>query len=127
MNSHYNEVKVNEKQGIEFVKTEEEWENYKKLTECLFVVDVKKEKIAINEANILKIPVIGLVDSDSDPSGIDFVIPGNDDSIKSIKLISSVISNSILEGKQLFAKKSKRPNSPAKPRVSESTKSPEQN
>ena len=54
------------------------------------------------------------------------MIPGNDDSIKSIKLISSVISNSILEGKQLFAKKSKRPNSPAKPRVTESTKSPEQ-
>ena len=70
--------------------------------------------------------VIGLVDSDSDPSGIDFVIPGNDDSIKSIKLISSVISNSILEGKQLFAKKNKRPNAPTKPRVKESTKSPEQ-
>ena len=100
--------------------------NYKKLPDCLFVVDVKKEKIAINEANILKIPVIGLVDSDSDPSGIDFVIPGNDDSIKSIKLISSVISNSISEGKQLFAKKNKRPNSPAKPRVKESTKSPEE-
>ena len=91
--------------------------NYKKLPECLFVVDVKKEKIAINEANILKIPVIGLVDSDSDPSGIDFVIPGNDDSIKSINLISSVISNSILEGKQLFAKRSKRRGEPRRRKI----------
>jgi small subunit ribosomal protein S2 len=89
--------------------------NYKKLPDCLFVVDVKKEKIAINEANILKIPVVGLVDSDSDPSGIDFVIPGNDDSIKSIKLISDVISNSIIEGKGLFAQKTKRPPQSQKP------------
>ena len=69
---------------------------------------------------------MGIVDSNADPDLIDYVIPGNDDSIKSIKLISSVISNSISEGKQLFAKKNKRPNSPAKPRVKESTKSPEE-
>ena len=65
--------------------------------------------------------MIGLVDSDSDPSGIDYVIPGNDDSIKSIKLISDVISNSIIEGKGLFAQKSKRPpqsqKPPAKPSI----------
>ena len=99
--------------------------NYKKLPDCLFVVDVKKEKIAINEANILKIPVIGLVDSDSDPSGIDYVIPGNDDSIKSIKLISSVISNAILEGKQINAKKVKKPVS-SQPAKSSDTQKPEQ-
>tara|TARA_Y100001970_G_scaffold252368_1_gene326126 strand:- start:1254 stop:2048 length:795 start_codon:yes stop_codon:yes gene_type:complete len=99
--------------------------NYKKLPDCLFVVDVKKEKIAINEANILKIPVIGLVDSDSDPTGIDYVIPGNDDSIKSIKLISSVISNAILEGKQINAKKVKKPLA-SQPTKTKSTQKPEQ-
>ena len=99
--------------------------NYKKLPDCLFVVDVKKDKIAIYEANILKIPVIGLVDSDSDPSGIDYVIPGNDDSIKSIKLISSVISNAILEGKQINAKKVKKPVS-SQPAKSSDTQKPEQ-
>ena len=61
----------------------------------------EKEKIAINEANILNIPVIGLVDSDSDPDGIDYIIPGNDDSIRSIKLISNVIADAIIEGKTL--------------------------
>ena len=72
-----------------------------KLPDCLYVIDVKKEKIAINEANILNIPVIGLVDSDSDPEGIDYIIPGNDDSIRSIKLISNVIADAIIEGKTL--------------------------
>ena len=72
-----------------------------KLPDCLYVIDVKKEKIAINEANILNIPVIGLVDSDSDPEGIDYIIPGNDDSIRSIKLISNVIADAIVEGKTL--------------------------
>ena len=71
------------------------------MPDCLYVVDVKKEKIAIYEANILNIPVIGLVDSDSDPDGIDYIIPGNDDSIRSIKLISNVIADAIIEGKTL--------------------------
>ena len=75
-----------------------------KIPDCLYVIDVKKEKIAINEANILNIPVIGLVDSDSDPTGIDYIIPGNDDSIRSIKLISNVIADSIIEGKTLVQK-----------------------
>lgn len=75
-----------------------------KIPDCLYVIDVKKEKIAINEANILNIPVIGLVDSDSDPTGIDYIIPGNDDSIRSIKLISNVIADAIIEGKTLVQK-----------------------
>ena len=75
-----------------------------KIPDCLYVIDVKKEKIAIHEANILNIPVIGLVDSDSDPSGIDYIIPGNDDSIRSIKLISNVIADAIIEGKTLVQK-----------------------
>jgi len=91
-----------------------------KLPDCLYVIDVKKEKIAINEANILNIPVIGLVDSDSDPDGIDYIIPGNDDSIRSIKLISNVIADAIIEGKTLVKTKSKT-NVPA----TQSTKKPE--
>ena len=81
-----------------------------KLPDCLYVIDVKKEKIAINEANILNIPVIGLVDSDSDPTGIDYIIPGNDDSIRSIKLISNVIADAIIEGKTLVQKAKPKPN-----------------
>ena len=92
-----------------------------KLPDCLYVIDVKKEKIAINEANILNIPVIGLVDSDSDPDGIDYIIPGNDDSIRSIKLISNVIADAIIEGKTLVKKPKPKTNVPA----TQSTKKPE--
>ena len=84
----------------------------KKLPDCIYVIDVKKEKIAINEANILNIPVIGLVDSDSDPDGIDYIIPGNDDSIRSIKLISNVISDAIIEGKTLVKTPKPKSNTP---------------
>ena len=84
-----------------------------KLPDCLYVIDVKKEKIAINEANILNIPVIGLVDSDSDPEGIDYIIPGNDDSIRSIKLISNVIADAIVEGKTLVKTLKPKTNDPS--------------
>ena len=84
-----------------------------KLPDCLYVIDVKKEKIAINEANILNIPVIGLVDSDSDPEGIDYIIPGNDDSIRSIKLISNVIADAIVEGKTLVKTLKPKTNAPS--------------
>ena len=65
-----------------------------------------------NEANILNIPVIGLVDSDSDPDGIDYIIPGNDDSIRSIKLISNIISDAIIEGKTLVKTPKPKSNTP---------------
>lgn len=71
------------------------------LPDLIFIVDQKKELIAIKEANKLKIPVICLADTNADPDGIDFLIPGNDDAIRSIKLISSKIADAILEGKQL--------------------------
>ncbi|MFL5354586.1 30S ribosomal protein S2 [Archangium sp.] len=69
-----------------------------KLPKCLFVVDPKKEHIAVHEANRLGIPVIGVVDTNCDPDGIDFVIPGNDDAIRSIKLFTSKIAESCIEG-----------------------------
>ena len=67
--------------------------------DILFVVDVDYERIAIQEANKLGIPVIGIVDTNSNPDGIDYVIPGNDDAIRAIKLFCSAIADSILEGK----------------------------
>jgi small subunit ribosomal protein S2 len=69
------------------------------LPDVLFVVDVDYERIAIQEANKLGIPVIGIVDTNSNPDGIDYVIPGNDDAIRAIKLFCSAVADSILEGK----------------------------
>lgn len=63
------------------------------LPEALFVIDVNKERIAINEANKLGIFVIGIVDTNSNPDGIDYIIPGNDDSINAIKIYTKIIAN----------------------------------
>lgn len=68
------------------------------LPDALFVIDVEHERIAVNEANKLGIPVIGIVDTNSDPSGIDYVIPGNDDAIRAIKLYATAIADSCTEG-----------------------------
>jgi len=69
-----------------------------KLPRCIFVIDPKKEHIAVHEAGRLGIPVIGVVDTNCDPDGIDFVIPGNDDAIRSIKLFTSKIADAAIEG-----------------------------
>ena len=71
------------------------------LPDLIFIVDQKKEDIAIKEANKLNIPVICLADTNADPEGIDYIIPGNDDAIRSIKLITSKLADAVLEGKQL--------------------------
>lgn len=71
------------------------------LPDVIFIVDQKKEDIAIKEANKLNIPVICLADTNADPEGIDYIIPGNDDAIRSIKLITSKLADAVLEGKQL--------------------------
>jgi len=69
------------------------------LPDVLFVIDVDHERIAINEANKLGIPVIGIVDTNSDPDGVDHVIPGNDDSIRAIRLYAAAAADAVLEGK----------------------------
>ena len=74
-----------------------------KLPKAVFVIDSKKEDIAIKEAKKLGIPVVALVDTNCDPDMIDYVIPGNDDAIRSVKLIAGLISESILDGKEEFA------------------------
>jgi small subunit ribosomal protein S2 len=71
------------------------------LPEALFVVDVQQEETAIHEANLLKIPVVALVDTNCDPSVIDYVIPSNDDAIRAIKLLTSVVADAVLEGKAM--------------------------
>jgi small subunit ribosomal protein S2 len=71
-----------------------------KLPVAIFVVDPKKEKIAIAEANKLSIPIVAIVDTNCNPEEIDYVIPGNDDAIRAIKLISSVIADAVIEGKK---------------------------
>ena len=74
--------------------------NMKGLPAAIFIVDPKKEKNAVAEARKLGIPVIAIVDTNCDPDEVDYVIPGNDDAIRAIKLIASVMTDAILEGKQ---------------------------
>ena len=71
-----------------------------KLPDVLFVIDPKNEKIAVNEAKILGIPVIGVVDTNCDPDDVDIAIPGNDDAIRAVKLLTGTIANAIVEAKQ---------------------------
>ncbi|MEO0442161.1 MAG: 30S ribosomal protein S2 [Pseudomonadota bacterium] len=68
------------------------------LPDALFVIDVEHERIAVNEANKLGIPVFGVVDTNSDPAGVDYVIPGNDDAIRAIKLYITAIADACIEG-----------------------------
>ncbi|MBQ1223521.1 MAG: 30S ribosomal protein S2 [Oscillospiraceae bacterium] len=72
----------------------------KRLPAAIFVVDPRKEKIAIAEARKLGIPVVAIVDTNCDPDEVDYVIPGNDDAIRAIKLISQTMADAIIEGKQ---------------------------
>ena len=69
---------------------------------AIFVIDPRKEKIAVHEARKLGIPVIAVVDTNCDPDEIDYVIPGNDDAIRAVKLLTSVIADAVVEAKQGF-------------------------
>ena len=72
-----------------------------KLPDAVFVVDTRREKIAVDEARKLKIPVIGLVDTNCDPDDVDYVIPGNDDALRSIRLFVSRIADAVIAGRGL--------------------------
>ena len=72
----------------------------KKIPSAIFVIDPRKEKNAIAEARKLNIPIIAIVDTNCDPDEVDYVIPGNDDAIRAIKLISQTIANAVVEGRQ---------------------------
>lgn len=75
-----------------------------RLPKAMFVMDSKKEEIAVKEAKKLSIPVVALVDTNCDPDLIDYVIPGNDDAIRSIRLVTGIIAESVLAGKEAFIK-----------------------
>ncbi|MGV3525266.1 MAG: 30S ribosomal protein S2 [Candidatus Sericytochromatia bacterium] len=75
--------------------------NMKKLPDAIFVVDPKKEYIAVEEARKLGIPIVGIVDTNCDPDLIDYPIPANDDAIKAVRLISSLMADAVLEGRNM--------------------------
>ncbi|MDX8389861.1 MAG: 30S ribosomal protein S2 [Mariprofundaceae bacterium] len=72
------------------------------LPDCLFVIDVRKEELAISEARTLGIPVVSLVDSNCNPTGIDYIIPGNDDAIRAIRLFCSKMADASIEGAEAW-------------------------
>jgi small subunit ribosomal protein S2 len=74
--------------------------NMKKIPGALFIVDPRKEKNAILEAKTLGIPVVAIVDTNCDPEEVDYVIPGNDDAIRAVKLITSKVADAVMEGRQ---------------------------
>ena len=75
-------------------------ENMKGMPAAMFVVDPKKEKIAVKEAQILGIPVVGIVDTNCDPDDVDYVIPANDDAIRAVRLITAKMADAVIEGRQ---------------------------
>ena len=70
------------------------------MPDAIYIVDPKKEQIAVKEAHILGIPIIGILDTNCDPDEIDYPIPGNDDAIRAVKLITETIANAVIEGRQ---------------------------
>ncbi len=95
------EVAQVEKEKKKLQKNLEGIRNMSRLPDAVFVVDTRKEKIAVDEARKLKIPVIGVVDTNCDPDEVDFVIPGNDDALRAIRLFASKIADAVLAGRGL--------------------------
>jgi len=98
----------------------------KKMPQAMVIVDPRKEEIAIKEARILGIPVFGIVDTNCDPDMVDYVIPGNDDAVRSVKLLIGVLTNAIAEvnGNEVidFVTEEDKTKSDKKPQKKESTK-----
>ena len=93
------EISQLEKEKRKLQKNLEGIRNMSRLPDALFVVDTRKEKIAVDEARKLKIPVIGIVDTNCDPDEVDYVIPGNDDALRAIRLFASRIADAVLSGR----------------------------
>jgi small subunit ribosomal protein S2 len=93
------EIAQIEKEKRKLQKNLEGIRHMARLPDALFVVDTRKEKIAVDEARKLKIPVIGVVDTNCDPDEVDYVIPGNDDALRAIRLFASRIADAILSGR----------------------------
>jgi small subunit ribosomal protein S2 len=95
------EIAQIEKEKRKLQKNLEGIRNMSRLPDALFVVDTRKEKIAVDEARKLKIPVIGVVDTNCDPDEVDFVIPGNDDALRAIRLFASHIADAVISGRDM--------------------------
>jgi small subunit ribosomal protein S2 len=93
------EIAQLEKEKRKLQKNLEGIRNMSRLPDALFVVDTRKEKIAVDEARKLKIPVIGVVDTNCDPDEVNYVIPGNDDALRAIRLFASRIADAVLAGR----------------------------
>ncbi|MBO5715146.1 MAG: 30S ribosomal protein S2 [Clostridia bacterium] len=94
------EVAAKQKEIFDLEKSYGGIKNMDTLPSAIFIVDPKKERNAVLEAKKLGIPVVAIVDTNCDPDDADYVIPGNDDAIRAIKLISSVIADAVIEGRQ---------------------------
>ncbi|MCI5211728.1 MAG: 30S ribosomal protein S2, partial [Candidatus Electrothrix sp. ATG2] len=93
------EILKMEKERVKLERNVGGIKNMRKLPDVLFVIDPRKEEIAVNEAQKLNIPVVALTDTNCSPEGIEHLIPGNDDAIRAIRLITSQIADAVLEGK----------------------------
>jgi small subunit ribosomal protein S2 len=76
-------------------------QSLERLPDAIFVIDTKKEHIAVSEARKLGLPVIAIVDTNCDPDEVDYVIPGNDDAIRSVSLVTRIIADALVEGRQI--------------------------
>jgi small subunit ribosomal protein S2 len=95
------EIARNDKERKKLQKNLEGIRGMSRLPDAVFVVDTKKEKIAVDEARKLKIPVIGVVDTNCDPDEVDFVVPGNDDALRAIRLFAARIADAVIQGRGL--------------------------
>jgi small subunit ribosomal protein S2 len=95
------EIARNEKEKRKLLKNLEGIRHMSSLPDAVFVVDTRKEKIAVDEARKLKIPVIGVVDTNCDPDEVDYVIPGNDDALRAIRLFASKVADAVTAGRGL--------------------------
>jgi small subunit ribosomal protein S2 len=93
-------IKLDKERGV-LEKNLSGIKNMNRLPDALFIIDVRKEEIAVAEANRLGIPVIAVVDTNCSPEGIDYVIPGNDDALRAVRLFASRIADAVIEGQQL--------------------------
>jgi len=93
------EIARNEKERKKLQKNLEGIRGMSRLPDAVFIVDSKKEQIAVDEARKLKIPVIGIVDTNCDPDEVDFIIPGNDDALRAIRLFASKIAEAVMSGR----------------------------
>ncbi len=84
-------------------------QDLERLPDAVFVIDTKKEHIAVTEARKLNIPVIAIVDTNCDPDEVDYVIPGNDDAIRAVSLVTRVIADAVIEGKHIQQRRNARP------------------